>query len=382
LFNKLDLNLTTKKVENFIFEAIVNLVGSFILVTILIPKISWVVKNRNLINSPEERSSHKDSTPTMAGVSFFFTLIFMLTIIKEWDINAVGINLIAALGLMFAIGLKDDLVVSTPKAKIGGEIIAICFILFSNCVQVESLNGFLGVQEIPVYVSYGIVLLIMLTIINSYNMIDGIDGLASTLGIFIFAIYGFIFYISNQTFYFFLCLSLIGILLAYLRYNLSKTKKIFMGDTGSLVIGFCIGFMSLKFMSLDAALLSIHSFKIENSLIIVGAIFFIPLFDTLRVIGIRLINKKSPFYPDNNHVHHILINSGLSHFKASLFLSLLNLTLAFVFIYLSTILNSLVMISFFIIIFILLLFVFYQLKKNIGQVNSFKHLISAIRIFF
>ena len=368
--------------NDLFYVALASVIGSFILVTFLIPKISWIVTSRNLIDRPDQRSSHLTSIPTMAGVSFFFTLIFMLILIKDWDVNAIGINLIAALGLMFAIGLKDDLVVSTPRAKISGEILAICFILFCNCLQVGSLHGFLGVQNIPGFVSYVLIILMMLTIINSYNMIDGIDGLASTIGLVIFSVYGFIFYNLNQTFYFLLCLCLIGILLAYLRYNLSKTKKIFMGDTGSLIIGFCIGLMSLKFLSLDATLLESHLFIPENSLVVIGAIFFIPLFDTLRVIGIRLINKKSPFYPDNNHIHHILIDSGLSHFKASLFLCFLNLALAIVFILLSRLFNSFVMIGFYIISFTLLLGVFHQLKKNIGRVNSFRHLISAIKFLF
>jgi UDP-N-acetylmuramyl pentapeptide phosphotransferase/UDP-N-acetylglucosamine-1-phosphate transferase len=368
--------------NDLFFVASASLIGSFILVTFFIPKISWVVKSRNLVDRPDQRSSHVNSIPTMAGVSFFFTLIFMLILIKGWDVNAIGINLTGALGLMFVIGLKDDLVVSAPRAKIGGEILAICFVLFCNGLKVSSLYGFLGIYDIPVYLSYVLVVLIILSVINSYNMIDGIDGLASTIGLVIFGIYGFIFYTLNQTFYFLLCLSLIGILLAYLRYNLSKTQKIFMGDTGSLIIGFCIGFMSLKFLSVDASLLELHSFNAENSLIIIGAIFFIPLFDTIRVIGIRLINKKSPFYPDNNHIHHILIDSGLSHFKASLFLGFLNLVVAITFILLSNLLNSFIMIGFYIISFLLFLGIFDQLKKNIGQVNSFRHLISAIKFLF
>ncbi len=295
------------------------------LVTVLIPKISWIVKNRGLDDLPGHRCSHKTSIPSMAGVAFFFTLLFMLNIIEYWDVNDIGTNLIAATGLMFAVGLKDDLVISTPRAKIGGEILAIFFILFCNFLEVTSLEGFLGIQNIPSLVSYVLIVLMILTIINSYNMIDGVVGLASVIGISIFVVYGFIFYVAELYFYFLLCLCLIGLLFAYLKYNLSSKEKVFMGDTGSLIIGFCIGFLSLKFLSMDTSLLVEYSFNAENKLIIIGGIFFIPLFDTLRVIGVRLLNKKSPFYPDNNHIHHILIDSGLTHFKASLFLCFLNL---------------------------------------------------------
>lgn len=136
-----------------------------------------------------------------------------------------------------------------------------------------------------------------------------------------------------------------------------------MGDTGSLIIGFCIGFLTIKFLSVDATLLEAHHFNPENSVVLFGAIFFIPLFDTIRIIGVRLINKKSPFGSDHNHIHHILIKLGLSHLKASLFLSSLNLGIAILFFYLSTIFNSLVMVGLYIVSFILLLGVFYNLKK-------------------
>ncbi len=359
--------------DNLFIIALISFLGSFILVSILIPKIRWIVESRNLADHPDQRSSHKNATPSMAGVSFFLVLIFMLNAINSWDIEGIGINLIAASGLMFAIGLKDDLVLSTPRAKIGGEILAIFFVLFCNCLEVSSLEGLFGINAIPSWLSYGMTVLMILTIVNAYNMIDGIDGLASLIGITIFSIYGLIFYAAGVYFYFLLCLCLIGILSAYLRCNLSSTKKIFMGDTGSLVIGFCIGFMSLKFLSMDVTLLSDYAFKGENKIIVIGAIFFIPLFDTLRVIGVRLLNKKSPFHADNNHIHHLLINSGLTHFKASLLLCILNLGIASTLILLSTIFSSYEMIGFMILYFGFFLAVFHTLKVSIGNRIRYKH---------
>ncbi|WP_178991481.1 glycosyltransferase family 4 protein [Winogradskyella schleiferi] len=335
-----------------------------------------------MIDHPDQRSSHKSSTPTMAGVSFFLVLIFLLNIIYVWDTEQIGISLIAATALMFAIGLKDDLVVSTPRAKIIGEIMAILIVIFCNCLQVNSLQGFLGIQEVSIFLSSGIVVIMILTIINAYNMIDGIDGLASGIGIVIFGVYGFLFYIASAYFYFLLCLGLIGILLAYLRYNLSLTKKIFMGDTGSLIIGFCIGFLSLKFLAMDTSELAKYAFKNENKFIIIGAIFFIPLFDTLRVICVRLLNKKSPFKPDNNHIHHILINRGLTHLKASMFLCFLNLLIAITLIILSTNFGSYIMLGFMMLYFVFFLVVFHLLKINIGKKSHFKHAISVFQSLF
>ncbi len=351
--------------NNFNFITIITLVASYVLAVILIPKIRWIAKARNLTDSPDNRSSHKDSIPTMAGVAFFLIILFISSIINPWDIHGVGIHLISALALMFAVGIKDDLMISTPRAKIGGEILAVLFILFCNCLQVYSLEGFLGIHQIPTFVSYAFIILLILTIVNSFNMIDGIDGLASSMGIVIFAMYGFIFYVLESNYYFLLCLCLIGMLLGYLKFNLSKTNKVFMGDTGSLIIGFCIGFLSLKFLSTDASLLRAHSFNPENNLIIIGAIFFIPLFDTLRVIGVRLLNKKSPFGSDNNHIHHILIRSGLSHFKASLLLCFINVIIATILILLSPHFTSYQMVLTLLVCFMLLTGIFYKLNVHV-----------------
>jgi UDP-N-acetylmuramyl pentapeptide phosphotransferase/UDP-N-acetylglucosamine-1-phosphate transferase len=379
--------LTIKLIKQFAminlnWAAPLCLLGSFLLVVILIPKISWIVESLNLIHHPDRRSSHKSLIPTMAGISFFLALIFMSVILKEWDLNKVSLNLIAAVGLMFAIGLKDDLVVSTPRAKIIGEIIAIFLVMFCGSLEVTSLNGLLGIFEISAVASYVFIVLMILIIINSYNLIDGIDGLAASIGIVVLCLLSYFFYILDAYFYFLLALCLIGMLVAYLGFNLSKTKKVFMGDTGSLIIGFCIGFLCLKYLSLDPSLLVNKELNPENSLIIIIAIFFVPLFDTVRVIGVRLINKTGLFSPDTNHIHHILINSGLTHFKASLFLSILNLIIAISLVLLSKHYNSfwMVVITFFYFLFFLVLF--YKLKKNIGKVNRSKYLISAIQFLF
>ena len=368
--------------NNLYLTAIATLFGSFILVMYLIPKIRYIVERRKLIDHPDKRSSHKTSTPTMAGISFFLTLIFTLNLINSWDVDGVGINLIAALTIIFALGLKDDLITSTPRAKIGGELLAISCILFCNFMQITSFDGFLGLQGIPALVSYALMTLMILTIINSYNLIDGIDGLASTIGIVIFSVFGFIFFIAGLHFYFLFCLCLVGMQLAYLRYNLSKTNKIFMGDTGSLIIGFCIGFLSLKFLSLDAFQLTGFSFIPENKFLVIASLLFVPLLDTIRVMGIRLINRKSLFSPDNNHIHHVLINSGLSHIKASLFLGVLSLGLSIVLISLSLYLTSFQMLGVLIVSFLLLLGVFDRLKINVRTENRAKYLLRAIQFLF
>ena len=155
-------------------------------------------------------------------------------------------------------------------------------------------------------------------------------------------------------------------LLAYLFFNFSIKKKIFMGDTGSLLIGFCIAFLSLRFMAIDISMYSHFTFKPENGFFVLMAILCIPLFDLLRVIGVRLLQKKSPFYPDRNHSHHVLIDFGMSHFKATMLLGLVNYLFVIFIIKLGTYLNSFQMLGVFVLAFGLFLLLFYRLKSSIN----------------
>ncbi|MGJ8760489.1 MraY family glycosyltransferase [Polaribacter sp. HaHaR_3_91] len=352
--------------SNLTVVSILTVISSLLLVYYIIPKISWVIIRRNLNEKPNERSSHKGATPTMAGVAFFITLILMLFFIQHFDTENIGLNLIASTTLIFMVGVKDDLVVSSPKAKLFMEALAVLFLFFHNALEGNNLYGFLGIYEIPLWLVYIASTLLVLTIINAYNLIDGIDGLASIIAIIIFSVFSLIFYAISLFFYYLICLSFIGMLLAYLFFNFSIKKKIFMGDTGSLLIGFCIAFLSLRFMAIDISMYSHFTFKPENGFFVLMAILCIPLFDLLRVIGVRLLQKKSPFYPDRNHSHHVLIDFGMSHFKATMLLGLVNYLFVIFIIKLGTYLNSFQMLGVFVLAFGLFLLLFYRLKSSIN----------------
>jgi UDP-N-acetylmuramyl pentapeptide phosphotransferase/UDP-N-acetylglucosamine-1-phosphate transferase len=356
--------------SNFTLISVLAFVNSFMLVYYIIPKISWVIVYLGLNDEPNERSSHKKATPSLAGVSFFVTLIMTVFFIQYFDNQHIGLNLIASSTLIFMVGLKDDLVVSSPRAKLFLETLATLFLFFNSVMEVTSLHGFLGVYEIPLVVTYAGSVLLALTIMNAYNLIDGIDGLAGTVAIVIFSVYGLVFYKLQLYFYFLLCLSFIGMLVAYLFYNFSGKKKVFMGDTGSLLIGFCIAFLTLKFLAVDTSQYNFFSFRAENGLIVVAAILCIPLFDLPRVIGVRLLRNQSPFYPDRNHSHHILIDSGMSHFNASMLLGFINFSMVILFIWLSSMFNSFIMCLVLLLSFALFLLAFNIMRKRIQSLND------------
>jgi UDP-GlcNAc:undecaprenyl-phosphate GlcNAc-1-phosphate transferase len=310
--------------SNLPLTTVLTFVNSFLLVYFVIPNIRAIIKTRRLTDVPDERSSHKEATPTMAGVAFFITLILTLFFIQNFDDKHIGINIIAAVSMIFMVALKDDLVLVPPKTRLAVEIIAIGLIIIFSEVYHLNFQGFLGLYEIPFIPSVVITIIGMLGIINAYNLIDGVDGLASIIALIIFGNFGLIFLTVENYFFFLICVSFAGMLGAFLFYNFSKTKKIFMGDTGSLIIGFVIGLCAIEFLSMDSSMLTKFSFLPENTLILLFSIVSIPIFDTFRVITIRIKNKKSPFEPDRNHLHHLLLDCGFRHHQVALLLGILN----------------------------------------------------------
>ncbi len=320
-----------------LYYPVIFFIGAYLLTFFTIPKIIGLVEYKKLMDEPNRRSSHERVTPTLGGVSFFYTLILALFFLKNWGTYDEAIFFVPGITILFIIGLKDDLVVLSPYTKLVAQIIAISFILSNEGFIIHSLNGFFGIYEIPIYIYYIIAGFMMLTIINAYNLIDGIDGLAAIVGVVILIIYSAIFYMAQE--YFFLLISLVlnGSLMAFLKYNLSSEKKIFMGDTGSLIVGFVISTLTLKFLALSPEKYDSLPFLLENVPLIAISILIVPLFDTARVFTIRLANKKSPFSPDRNHTHHILIDYfKISHQQASFIIGGFNLIFVYLFILLGS----------------------------------------------
>ncbi len=330
-----------------------------------IPKIIGVVEHKRLMDDPNHRSSHASKTPTLGGVSFYYTLIFALFFISGRDVFNEAMYIIPGLTILFVVGLKDDLVVISPGAKMIAQACAIAFILANPSFTITSLNGFLNVNEIPYYLYLGIAGFMMLTIINSYNLIDGIDGLASVVGIVIMILYTTIFYLTQQYFFALLSITLNACLMAFLGFNLSSDKKIFMGDTGSLIVGFIISILTLKFLALGPESYTEMPFLLENAPLIAISILIVPLFDTARVFTIRIANKKGPFSPDRNHTHHVLIDYwGLSHKQASFIIGCFNLLFVMLFIVLGSKAKNLGMVIMLVSVVIFLGYIFFKYNYN------------------
>ncbi len=368
---------------NFLETAILIFIGSFLLTYLTIPKIIGVVLYKRLMDSPNKRSSHTVQTPSLGGAAFYYTLIMGFFFISSWDTNNQAIHIIPGLTILFIIGLKDDLVVLSPGSKLIAQLVAVSFVVVSNEFTIHSLNGFFNIDEIPYYIYFAIAVFIMITIINSYNLIDGIDGLASIVGIVILIIYTTIFYLTKEYFYALITISLNACLLAFFGYNVSSNKKIFMGDTGSLIVGFIISIMTLKFLALKPSSSTELPFILENIPLIAISILIVPLFDTARVFTIRIANKKSPFSPDRNHTHHVLIDYwGLSHKQASFLIGGFNIIFVMLFIILGSTTKNLLLVITLLVTIIVLSFIFFKYNynfKTLKQKILFKRKVKAIK---
>lgn len=290
-----------------------------------LPKVIKVVSEKQLNDKPGKHKIHKKDTPTLGGIGIFAGFIFGFLMGVNGYMHYVAYFTAGAM-LLFFIGLKDDLIYINPWKKLAAEIATALIIAVFTDVHFTTLHGFLGIQHLPDWAYYFITVFVIVIIINALNLIDGIDGLAASIGIIASLFFGSWFLLSGDYGYTVLAASLIGALIIFLFYNLTDgPKKIFMGDTGSLVIGFTLAIMAIRFNEIDASGNSFMDLKSTPSVSI--AVLIVPLYDTLRIIVLRAHSHQSFFVADNRHIHHMMLRAGLSHRQATLFISLFNIVM-------------------------------------------------------
>jgi UDP-GlcNAc:undecaprenyl-phosphate GlcNAc-1-phosphate transferase len=283
---------------------------AFIITFAAIPVIIQVADKKKLFDLPDERKVHLSPVPSLGGLGIFAGFILACLFIIPMDIASEFQYFFAAALVIFFLGLKDDILVISPIKKFIGQLIAAFLIIFKGGVQIKSMHGFLGVYELPDVMSLALTYFTVIVIINSFNLIDGVDGLAGSLGIMTSIIFGSYFYIVDQIPYAAMAFILSGSLLGFLIFNHSPAR-IFMGDTGSLLVGLLNAIMVIRFINVADSPGS--QLPMLSSPAIGIAILMVPLFDTLRVFALRIFNRRSPFSPDRNHIHHLLLDKGLSH---------------------------------------------------------------------
>ena len=296
----------------------------------LIPKIRDLSIKLNFSEASNNRSSHQGKVSSFGGVAFFLSYIFVLFFAETLDTGHVSLTLLASVTIMFFTGLLDDMSDLSPKVKFLAQIIAVSFLMTEPDFRLLSLHGFMGIYEIPLYISVFGSMFFLLGLINAFNLIDGIDGLTGITGIIVASFYSYMFYMLGYYYYLTISLATIATLLAFLRFNFSRKRKIFMGDTGSLVIGLILGLLTFKLLALNTGAYTSLSFNRQQLPLFLIGVLFVPLLDTLRVMSLRALRGVSMFKPDRNHIHHIIIDYGLSHRRASFFIGSLNFIVALI----------------------------------------------------
>jgi len=284
---------------------------AFLITFFAIPIIIQVAKDKKLFDEPDERKVHKTVIPTLGGLGIFAGFIIATLMGVPSGIASELQYFAAAATVIFFLGLKDDILVLSASKKFIGQLIAAGIVIRFGGVQLTNMHGFLGIYEIPHIASVILTIFTIIVITNSFNLIDGVDGLAGSLGVLTTLVFGVYFFFAGQLTYAVMALSMTGSIIAFLIYNFSPAK-IFMGDTGSLLLGLVNSILVIKFINI-AGIIPTAKFGLEASPAIGFAILMIPLFDTLRVFTLRILDRRSPFSPDRTHVHHFLLDIGFNH---------------------------------------------------------------------
>jgi len=302
-------------------QLVVSFVLAFVVCYLAMPSIIRIAFNQGIVDTPDYRKSHTSITPSFGGVGIFLgCAIVSLLMVPAADMHQLR-YILAALFIIFIVGARDDLDPLQPTAKLIGQLIGIAILMFYADIRITSLHGIFGVYEINIALSYILTGIVFVFLINSFNLIDGIDALCASVSIFVLTVLGAWFFFIDEMFYSMFAVTTAGATLAFLKYNVSPSK-IFMGDTGSLVLGSICTILIIQMLQLNPEVVT--AFQFQSVPAIALGLLILPVFDTMRVFIVRILKGQSPFLPDKNHIHHLLLDFGFSHMQSTAILLAVN----------------------------------------------------------
>ncbi|GAB4379202.1 MAG: MraY family glycosyltransferase [Salibacteraceae bacterium] len=305
------------------------LVTAFIVALLSTPALIKVAYLKRLVDEPgEARKLHLRRIPTIGGIIIFAGTLFSFLMWYPFDsiddlehmgralrdFQYIGATMI----ILFFIGIKDDIIGTAPVKKLIGHLIAAFILVIMGDIRITSMHGLFGLGELPQWASIGLSVLTYTVVVNAINLIDGVDGLASGVGIIASTAMGIWFLMAGAIDYSVLAFALTGSLLGFIVYNFSPAK-IFMGDSGSLTIGLVLSILSIKLVEYPVDQLPPELLGISKPVFAMATLVY-PLTDTLRIFIYRIVRGGSPFAADRNHIHHRLLDLGLGHRKTVLFI--------------------------------------------------------------
>lgn len=296
------------------------------------PAIINVAQSKQLMDVSDERSSHSGIVPNLGGIGMYLSIMVAMTLMGAILDTKSLLLILGGITILFFLGLKDDILVLSPRKKFLGQLLAAILLIVFTDSRIHGLSGLFGVTIMPYIVSVIFTLFVYVLIINAINLIDGIDGLAGGIALLASTAFGYLFYQQGDFSMVVLAAATGGAIIPFLFYNFSKRRKMFMGDTGSMILGFIISVFVVRFI--DTSENTATALYSNSAPIIAMSVLFFPLLDTIRIFLIRLvILRKSPFAADKNHIHHRFLGLGFSHAQTSAMLIVMN-ALLIVFTYL------------------------------------------------
>jgi len=299
---------------------------SFLISFLTFPVLIKLLTQWKLFDSPGLHKIHANYKPSLGGVAVLLGAGFSLLLglpLTDWILLK---YFFVSLLLMFFIGLRDDVLALTPRQKLYSQFLPVILLVVLNQTTLNSTYGLVDLPDLPLPVIWTVSIFTLIILTNAYNLIDGLDGLAGSVGIIALTAFGTWFYFAGNSPISLIALAFAGALLAFLFFNW-QPSKIFMGDTGALMIGFLLSYLAITFINQNDQLTDDNPYKFHGSIATAICVVIVPVFDTLRVIIFRLRQGQSPFHADRNHLHHQFINLGFDHAKSVLFIAAINVAM-------------------------------------------------------
>lgn len=311
------------------YEALLAFITAFIPSYFIIPSVIKLAHLKKMYPHRKE-SSNTEPIPELGGIALFSGIVFSVIFWTPFNLFGDLQYMLCAFVIIFLIGVKDDLMPMAPSKKLIGELMAASILVLKADVRISSFFGILGIGDLPYGISVIFSLFTIIVIINSFNLIDGINGLSGSIAVIVSLTFGTWFFLVDKVSLAILGFSLAGAVIAFLKFNFTPAK-IIMGDTGALLLGLICSILTLRFVEINKELLTLeaHPFATVAAPSVAIALLILPLTDTVRVFLVRIMRGKSPFVGDRLHIHHLLIDYGYTHTKATFILVLTSMTFMF-----------------------------------------------------
>lgn len=322
---KIDFLLKSNGIPVFWVKLFFGFAVAFAITFLSIPTIVKISRRKNLMDEPGTRSSHLRKIPNLGGIAIFYSIAVAASVFA-FELFELYKFLFASMVILLYVGVMDDVVVMRAYKKLVAQILVAGLLVVGSDVRIRNLFGVFGIYELNYYASILFSILTFIILTNAFNLIDGIDGLAGGYSVLCSLMFGISYFRLGEYHYPLVVFSavIVGSVLGFLYYNLSnyRTNKIFMGDTGSMILGFLLAFTSINFIDIfiDKGIQSVPLYHLQTAPAIAVAILILPIVDTLNVIFVRIKNRRSLFEADKNHIHHKLLKLGLTHRRSSFYM--------------------------------------------------------------